>query len=82
MTDPLTPATEATKRCPWAIRYGVTLTTRCFLKAGHRVDSPGGYGHEGKGLKQFPYQRIEWFPEDRRAFKTDRDDAFSWEETP
>lgn len=73
---------KAVNRCRWAIRYGVTLATRCDRPAGHE-EGPDGFGyssHEGHGLAEFPYQRIEWFPGDRRTFLTDRDDIASWEE--
>ena len=60
-------------RCPWAIRYGPTLHTRCHRDAGHAELS-----HEGKGLAQFPYQRVEWWPGDRREYRTDRPDPYSW----
>ena len=83
----MTPAAEAarpeTRRCRWAIRYGVTLATRCDRPAGHGTAGEPGYsGHEGPGLPEFPYQRIEWFAGDQRAFLTDRDDMASWEEEP
>lgn len=61
------------ERCPFAIKYGTTLATRCLLKA-HEGQ------HVGKGLARFPSQRIHWFPGDRREFKTDRKDEFSWDQ--
>lgn len=60
-------------RCRLAIKAGTTLTSRCHLVAGH-VGS-----HESRGLIEFPYQRWEWLPGDRREFETDRDDLYAWE---
>jgi hypothetical protein len=40
---------------------------------------PHPASHIGKGLKEFDYQRIEWFPGDRREYETDREDEFAWE---
>jgi hypothetical protein len=62
-------------RCPWAIRVG-TLTTRCQKRVSHAHSDPS---HEGNGLSQFPYQRIQWYPGDRREFETDREDESAWE---
>lgn len=70
--DPVAPA--ASNRCPWAIRYGLTLATRCFYVRDH-ADA----GHLGKGLREFDYQRISWYRGDRREFETDRTDEYSWE---
>lgn len=69
-------------RCPWAVKFGVTLTTRCIRGAGHGVDAPDDHEtlHEGRGLPQFEYQRIQWLPGDRREFKTTRDDKHAWED--
>lgn len=61
-------------RCVYAIKYGTTLMTRCMNKKGH--NGP----HVGKGLKKFPYQRIEWFAGDGREFITDKDYQWSWAE--
>lgn len=61
-------------RCPWAIRYGARLATRCFLDAGHDVRS----GHRGRGVQTSPTV-ITWFTGDGREFKTSRPDAWSWE---
>jgi len=52
----------------------VTLDTRCFLDDGH-----DGM-HEGKGLAQFDYQRMSWFPGDRREYRSDRPDECAWED--
>lgn len=59
-------------RCHWAIRFGVNLATRCMYKRGH--NGP----HHGKGLKQYPYQRIDWYQNDSREFTTDKDHEFAW----
>lgn len=63
-------------RCPWAIRFGFTLHTRCKLDAGHE-----GW-HQGRGLAQFPKQVIHWAAIDCRAYQTNRGDTHAWEETP
>jgi len=60
------------QRCPWAITYGVRLTTRCAL-----LEHDGM--HTGYGLKRFPYQRVHWAPGDIREFLTERTDEWSWE---
>lgn len=60
-------------RCRWAIKFGHTLHTRCMLQADQHRE------HTGKGLKEFPYQRITWFVGDRREYPTHRDDEFAWE---
>ena len=62
------------KRCASAIKFGTTLATRCHLDAGH------GDLHEGRGLAEFPYQRISWLAGHRREFTTDRDDEHAWEQ--
>jgi hypothetical protein len=62
------------KRCPWAIKYGVTLVTRCMRENGHEGS------HVGRGLVQFPYQTVEWFEGDRRQFISERPDEYSWQE--
>ena len=62
------------ERCPWAIKFGVTLHTRCQEVIGH----PGS--HAGRGLEWFPYQHIEWFPGDQREYQTDRVDEHAWQE--
>ena len=49
-------------RCPWAIKAGVTLTTRCTLTEGHAEAVPREPQHVGRGLPAFPYQRIMWLP--------------------
>ena len=63
------------ERCPWAIRFGVTLTTRCYWVIGH--DGP----HEGKGLAEFAYQRVSWLRGDRREFLTERTDEHAWDDS-
>lgn len=70
-----------TERCRWAIGFGPTLHTRCARPAGHGVDNPADTEtwHEAKGLAQFPYQRIEWMPGDRREYESDRTDDHAWE---
>jgi hypothetical protein len=61
------------ERCPFAIHFA-TLTTRCDKPVGH--DGP----HEGPGLAEFPYQRIEWLQGDRRELiNLERDDEHAWE---
>lgn len=65
--------TITSERCSQAIKFGTLLATRCLLQAGH------GGSHEGKGLAEFPYQRIHWSYSDRRGFETDRDDEYAWE---
>jgi hypothetical protein len=62
-------------RCPWAIKFGTTLHTRCSKAAGHP-----GEEHEGRGLAQFAYQRVSWLRGDRREYETTRDDAHAWVE--
>ena len=69
-------------RCPWAIKGGVTLTTRCTLTEGHEEALPREPKHVGRGLPAFPYQRIMWLPGDRREFKTERTDEYAWEAKP
>ena len=66
-------------RCPWAVRFGVILHTRCQRPAGHP-----GREHEGPGLAQFPYQRVSWLDGDRRAYRdADHADATAaWEGDP
>lgn len=61
-------------RCRAAILYGTTLATRCMLPA-----LPTHEEHVGKGLAEFPYQRIRFFDGDRRLIlDSDREDEFSW----
>lgn len=67
------PSVAAPDRCPWAIKAGTTLTTRCSKTAGHDGK------HEGKGLAEFTYQRWDWLPGDRREFETDRVDEYAWD---
>lgn len=62
-------------RCPWAVRFGATLASRCRLDADH-----GSARHEAGGLAQFPYQKVNWFRGDRREFLSDRDDVNTWTE--
>jgi hypothetical protein len=69
VTPPIDP------RCPWAVQIG-KLATRCHKRVSHAHGDPS---HEGSGLSQFPYQKIQWFPGDRREFETDREDLFAWE---
>jgi hypothetical protein len=64
----------ADKRCPWAIRGGVLLHTRCSKDA-----EPAHDRHEGPGLAEFPYQRWDWLAGDRREYLTDIDEPFAWE---
>lgn len=61
-------------RCPWAIKFGVKLHTRCKKPPDH-IDN-----HVGRGLPEFEFQRIEWMAGDRREYMTERDDAHAWEE--
>ena len=60
-------------RCPWAINFGGSLHTRCRWQVGHE-----SY-HQGNGLEQFEYQRIDWLPGDRREYETDRTEEHAWE---
>jgi hypothetical protein len=61
-------------RCPWAIQFGLTLHTRCDRDAGHQG------AHEGPGLARFPYQRVQWYPGDRREYEEhERLDTSAWE---
>jgi len=59
-------------RCAYALRAGTNLMTRCGLQPGH--SGP----HVGKGLKKFPYQRIEWFAGDGREFVTEATHEWAW----
>jgi hypothetical protein len=73
------------ERCPWAIGFGTTLHTRCSLPDGHNelnMELAGEHfaGHEGRGLAEFPYQRIRWLRGDRREYETERDDVHAWEQ--
>jgi hypothetical protein len=65
---------EESTRCPWAVKFGVVLNTRCLLEEHHN-----GW-HEGPGLAEFPYQKVNWFTGDRREYQTGREDASAWEE--
>lgn len=67
---------EDKDRCPWAIRYGFSLRTRCRRE----IHEPKE-GHEGNGLEDYPYQTINWFAGDQREFLTSRTDTFSWEDS-
>ena len=62
-------------RCPWAVKYGVTLHTRCFRQWGH----PGS--HLGRGLRDCLRQSVRWQHGDRREYLTSREDNWSWEES-
>lgn len=64
------------ERCPWAIKGGTTLTTRCMLPPhlDHSLE------HIGRGLAEFDYQRWHWYAGDRREFRTDRTDEHAWED--
>lgn len=84
MTEPLSFTDEGTlqqsKRCPMAIKFGVTLHTRCRLDARHNTfSSTAMRQHEGRGLEHYPEQAIHWLPGDRREYETDRTDEYSWE---
>lgn len=79
---------DPANRCTWAIKFGTLLTTRCILAANHgHLDTETGRrvgalaGHIGRGNPEFPYQRIHWFPGDRREFTTARDDLYAWEQS-
>lgn len=65
-------AIKPDNRCAYAILYGATLQTRCMKVAGH------GGQHTGKGLKKFPYQRIEWFAGDAREYVSDKEHEWTW----
>jgi hypothetical protein len=62
------------ERCPWTIKFGVTLHTRCSLPVEHLGN------HEGRGLREFPYQKIEWLSGDRREYRSASRLPFAWEE--
>lgn len=62
--------TEA--RCPYAITFGVTMTTRCDRPPHHDPH------HEGPGLEECPGQRVSWLAGDRREFTTSRNDRYTW----
>src|SRR5512143_260514 len=64
-------------RCPWAIRAGVVLNTRCTKPALPLHDE-----HEGPGIAEFSYQRIHWYQGDRRQYQTTRMDPSAWEQSP
>ena len=72
---------QPTFRCPWAIKYGVTLCTRCIKDPGHENDANTAT-HTGRGLREFPDQTIRWLEGDSRQFLTDREDMHSWDEIP
>jgi hypothetical protein len=65
-----TPVADAVKtRCPVKIRYGVSAGThtQCDQDADH-LQAGDADTHEGPGLPEFPYQRIIWYPGDRREY--------------
>lgn len=64
------------ERCPWAIRFGANLVTRCFLDVGH----DGRRGHKGRGLKDSPTV-ITWHAGDGRGFESNRADHWAWQVT-
>jgi hypothetical protein len=64
----------AEDRCPWAIKFGIGLHTRCGLPRGHAEDK-----HIGPGLEEYGYQELHWFAGDSREYETDRDDQWCWE---
>jgi hypothetical protein len=64
----------APPRCFMALKYGENLLTRCRLKPGH--NGP----HLAKGLKKYPYQKVEWFKGDSREFLTDKEHEYAWSE--
>ncbi len=66
------------ERCHHAIKFGVTLHTRCLKDADHQDHG----SHVGRGLQEFPGQVIEWFESDRRAYLTDREEEYAWEDPP
>lgn len=70
-------------RCPWAIKYGMALATRCTKDAGHEEDVNDST-HAGRGLVQYPEQTIRWLHGDTRQFTTDNEAEYSyhvdWEE--
>lgn len=79
---PETIKTTQELRCPWAIRFGVVLHTRCDKLIGHLAPglSVATRQHRGNGLAEFPYQRISWLPGDSREYLTQRNDKYAWEE--
>ena len=65
-------------RCSVAIKFGVTLHTRCNKAHDHCLR--GDFMHNGPGLESVPGQIIEWWDGDRRQYVTTRQDKFSWAE--
>ncbi len=63
-------------RCPWAVRYGANLVTRCFLAADHDPRA----GHQGRGRKD-TQQVITWYPGDAREFESTSNSLWAWEIT-
>jgi hypothetical protein len=64
--------TDEFPRCTWAIKFGVVLHTRCARRPGHDGR------HQGRGLKRFAYQIVQWLPGDAREYETDRVDKHAW----
>jgi hypothetical protein len=57
--------------CGQKLKFGVSddTITACDKDADHLLSSdPETARHEGPGLPEFPYQRVIWFPGDRREF--------------
>lgn len=83
MTKAPVPEGENEPRCDMAIHFGGPLHTRCGKPVSH-VSMPlqNDKWHQGRGLPDYPAQKITWFPGDRREFSTDREDEFAWEADP
>lgn len=67
--------TTQSTRCRAAIKFGITLHTRCG-----RDREPTHVWHEGRGLAEFPDQSVRWCEGDQRGYLTDRTDEHAWEE--
>jgi hypothetical protein len=57
-------------RCPWKIRYGASeeTTSQCDQPEGHLEEPDSNGNHDGPGLAEFPYQRVNWPAGDRREY--------------
>jgi hypothetical protein len=64
------------QRCPWALKVGVLIHTRCHLGSGHERFRL----HEGRGLESNPDQVIHWVPGSKREYQTLRTDTYAWED--
>lgn len=57
------------------------MHTRCIKDVGHENDVNTAT-HMGRGLREFPDQTIRWLDGDRRAYLTEKDEDYSWDEIP